>query len=175
MFRYTVSLVILGLMALSSAAQTKFTDNTLRLDGPDQAGKASLADVAWFQGIWKGEGLGGQCDETWSPAAAGSMVGTFRLMKNDKLVFSEFMMMVEENGTLTIKIKHFHPDMKGWEEKDKYLTFPLVKVEPKAAYFNGLTYRKNDDGTMTIYLAMKRVTGTTEEKFTFKPVVANAK
>ena len=163
------------LVVPSAFAQTKLTDHTLKLDHADQAGKATLKDVAWLQGLWKGEGLGGLCEEFWSPAACGSMVGTFRLMKNDKLVFSEFMMLVENNGTLAIKIKHFHPDMKGWEEKDKHITFPLVKVELDAAYFNGLTFRKNADGSLTVFLAMKRSTGMTEEKFELKPTAAHGK
>jgi hypothetical protein len=65
--------------------------------------------------------------------------------------------------------------MKGWEEKDKHVTFPLVKVEPNAVYFSGLTYRKNSDGSLTVFLAMKRPTGTTEETFSFQPTAANGK
>lgn len=153
----------------AASAQTKQTDHTLKLDNPDQRGKATLADASWLQGYWKGEGMGGQCDELWSGPAAGAMVGTFRIIKNDKLLFSEYMMLVEDQGSLVLKIKHFDPEMKGWEEKDKFLTFPLVKVEKDAVYFSGLTYRKNADGSLTIYLAMKRPTGLTEEKFQFKP------
>jgi len=159
----------------AASAQSKQTENTLKLDNSESRGKASLADVAWLQGYWKGEGLGGQCDELWSGPAARAMVGTFRLIKDDKLQFSEFMMLVEEQGSLNLKLKHFHADMKGWEEKDKHVSFPLVKVEKDAIYFNGLTYRKNADGSMTIYLAMKRATGTTEEKFQFKPVAAHGR
>ena len=34
---------------------------------------ATIADAAWLEGRWVGEGLGGQAEEVWSPAAGGQV------------------------------------------------------------------------------------------------------
>lgn len=77
--------------------------------------------------------------------------------------------MFEENGSLTLKLKHFDAAMKGWEEKDKFVEFRLVKLEPRAAYFHGLTYRLNEDDSMDVFVVVSQKDGTKrEEKFEFK-------
>jgi hypothetical protein len=97
------------------------------------------------------------------------MMGMFRLVMDGKLVFTEHFVLVEDGGTLTLKLKHFDPAFRGWEEKDKHVTFRLVKVEKDAAYFTGLTFRKTADG-MDVFVALKQKDGkTTEAEFKFKP------
>ena len=98
-------------------AQTKNTTNTLRLDENAKSAPAKLADISWLTGHWRGKGLGGQADETWSMPAAGTMVGMFRLIQNDKLAFSEFFVLVEENDSLVLRLKHFDPLFNGWEKR----------------------------------------------------------
>ena len=68
------------------------------------------------------------------------MVGTFRMVKDGKLVFSEFFTLSKQAGKIAIRLKHFGGEFKGWEEKDKFVEFPLIKVEGKTAWFGGLTY-----------------------------------
>ena len=48
----------------------------------------SVAELSWLAGHWRGEGLGGQCEEIWSAPQAGTMMGTFRLMKDGEVQFS---------------------------------------------------------------------------------------
>lgn len=122
-----------------------------------------------MEGYWKGEGLGGMCDEMWTPAASGSMLGTFRLMKDDKLQFSEFFMLVEEDGSLVLKLKHFDPQLNGWEAKDKFVRFPLIKVEGQTAFFSGLTYQLDEDDVLRVFVAIKQKDGSQKEgKFTYR-------
>ena len=125
----------------AAEAQTRQTPNTLRLDEGARSAPAKLADVSWLAGHWLGEGLGGQADETWSMPAAGTMVGTFRLIKNNKLTFSEYFILMEEADSLVLRLKHFDPLFNGWEAKDKFVEFKLVRVEGQTAYFEGLTYK----------------------------------
>ena len=39
----------------------------------------SIDDFAWLAGHWRGEGLGGVCEEVWSQPLAGTMMGSCRL------------------------------------------------------------------------------------------------
>ena len=147
-----VALALLLTTALPAAAQRAGTTNTLTADGaPPPA--ATLADVAWLAGAWEGEGLGGWNEEVWSPAAGGAMVGHFRHVKDGAVGFYELMTIVETDGSLELRIKHFHPDMRGWEERDDMVRFPLVRLDASTVWFDGLTYRRNDDGTLDVWVA----------------------
>ena len=73
----------------------------------------------------------------------------FKLVKDNKVQFYEICTISEENGSLMLRIKHFNPDLKGWEEKDETVDFPLVKVDGQIAYFSGMTFqRKSEDRTL---------------------------
>jgi len=60
-------------------------------------------------------------------------------------------------------VKHFDRDLKGWEPKDKFAEFALVKLDDKAAIFDGLTYLIDDQGNLRAYVAMKQKDGTFKE------------
>lgn len=111
---------------------------------------ATLAQMEWLVGQWSGEGIGGApATESWLRPAGGTMVGTFVQTKHgedgaEAIMFTEHMYLMEENGSLVLRLKHFNADLTGWEEKDEMLTFRLVAIEPCAAYFNALTLRCAD-------------------------------
>jgi hypothetical protein len=146
------------------------TPNTLRLAADAPRPKATVADLAWLAGRWTGEGLGGRIEETWSPPDAGSMVGYFRLVKDGKPVFYEIMTILEVEGSLQLRLKHVNPDMTGWEEKNDFVTFRLVKQDDTGVWFDGLTFRRTGADTMDGYLALRnRTTGAvSEEKFSYR-------
>lgn len=83
------------------------------------------------------------------------MVGTFRMVKDDSLTFSEFFYLIQTEQGTVLRVKHFNPDFTGWEEKDKSVDFPLIKVEGKTAWFHGLTYATQPDGSLRVFVAMK--------------------
>lgn len=135
------------------------------------APRATLADVALLVGSWRGEFMGSVAEEVWLAPAGGTMVGMFRLFKEDRVVFYEFMILVEEEGRVCMKLKHFHPDFRGWEEKDAMVTFPLVSADGDAVLFDGLTYRRQADGSLRGTVVSRRKDGTMlEESFTLHPV-----
>ena len=157
----SAGLLFCSLLAATSGqrhltAHTFAYDSTLNVTG-------QLEDLAWLTGRWSGEGFGGWLEEIWSPPAGGAMVATFRMLSEGQPVFYEICLIAEENKTLVYKVKHFNPDLKGWEEKEEYVTFPLVKMEANAVYFNGLTMIEYG-GTCDIYLAMKQKDGSYEEE-----------
>ena len=145
---------------LASVAQTAISENTLRAEEGAPRPAARIADVSWLAGYWRGEGLGGPCEEIWSLPAGDRMQGIFTLSREGKLVFSEAMTLVEEEGSLVLKVKHFTPEFVGWEEKEDYVTFPLVKLgEEKApggktAWFRGLTFRRKGADELSVYIVL---------------------
>jgi hypothetical protein len=51
-----------------------------------------------------------------------------------------------------LRLKHFHGSMKGWEEKDKTIDFPLVKVEANRVYFDGMTFERVGADQLNVYV-----------------------
>lgn len=130
-----------------------------------------VSDLSWLTGKWAGEGLGGTVEEAWSDAAGGAMVGYFRLLRDGKPVFYEIMTLLEHEGGVEMRLKHVNPDMTGWEEKQGFVTFRLLRSEPNAAYFKGLTFKREGD-TLISYLTLRnRADGSVrEEKFVYRLV-----
>lgn len=141
-----------------------FGQDVLRLEPGQEPGRASLSEIAWLTGYWVGTGLGAQSDELWMPAVDNSMPGVYRFMSDGSLVFSEYMMVIADAGTLSIKLKHFNRDLSPWEEKDQWMEFKLVKLDGQTAYFNGLTYHRYGD-SLLIRLAMRGPDGPKIEEF----------
>ncbi|HVL67443.1 MAG TPA: DUF6265 family protein [Vicinamibacterales bacterium] len=160
------------LQAAPSAAPAQgSTPNTLTLPEGAPRPPARIADVAWLAGRWVGEGLGGRVEEVWSEPDGGAMVGYFRLVKENTPVFYEIMTLLEVDGGVEMRLKHVNPDMTGWEEKNAFVTFKLVKHDASGAYFTGLTFRKVGDRQVDVYLALRNADGSVrEEKFVYRRV-----
>ena len=92
----------------------------------------SVNDFAWLAGSWRGEGLGGICEEIWSPALGGTMMGTFRLVKDDKVVFYEIMVLGSDKG-MCLRVKHFSEAFVSWEEKADSVRFACKSVKANDA------------------------------------------
>ena len=137
--------------------------NTLALADGEPGPEAEIDQVAWLEGHWKADALGGQAEEYWSEPAGGAMMGMFRLLRDDQTVFYEIFTITEESGSLLLRIKHFHPDLKRWEEKDDTVDFPLVKITEEGVWFDGLTMLKTDDDHMMVYVRSQSQDGTISE------------
>ncbi|MCB9869977.1 MAG: hypothetical protein H6837_08980 [Planctomycetes bacterium] len=153
---------ILALLATSGFAQRPLTTNTLSLDSPSTTPRATMDDVAWLVGRWRGTGFGGEVEETWGPALGGTMIGTFRLVRGGKPDFYELLVLEPAGGSLTYKVKHFHADLRGWEAKDACVSFPLVRIRKNEICFHGLTLRREGDACVH-YLAMRQKDGKQRE------------
>ncbi len=137
-------------------AQSRHSANTLALDSLAVRPAAAIEDVAWIAGHWRGEAFGGISEEIWSAPSANAMMGMYKSGQTDSVVFYEFLLIVEESNSLELKLKHFHASLSGWEEKDVYLTFPLVKLTPTEAFFAGQTYRRLDENTLQVFVAIQQ-------------------
>lgn len=138
---FAAALVLGASCALPLAAQ-----ETRMAEAGAEPPTATLAEMDWLVGQWSGEGIGrAPAMESWLPATGGTMVGTFVQQTVDGgIMFTEHLYLMEEEGTLVLRLKHFNADLTGWEEKDDMLSFRLVAIEPCLAYFNALTLRCAD-------------------------------
>lgn len=118
---------------------------------------ASVQDLWWLDGLWQGTGIdGAPATESWLPAAGSTMVGTFiQQTAEGGILFTEHMQIMEESGSLVLKLKHFNPDLTGWEDKDGMVTFRLISAEFCAAYFSGLTIRCDGPDKLVVAVRMK--------------------
>lgn len=131
-------------MVLAGAAMAQDIQRETRIGEEGfESPPASLDALDWLVGQWVGTGIrGAPAMESWLPPSGGIMVGTFVQEDADgTIMFTEHMYLMQENGSLALKLKHFNADLTGWEEKDDMLTFRLVALEECAAYFNALTLR----------------------------------
>jgi hypothetical protein len=125
---------------------------------------ANLTDLAWLEGRWEGRGIdGAPATEVYSRAAGGKMVGHFRQLKPDgSVLFYELITIGIENGKLTYALKHFNPDLTGWEERDTVVRFPLTAVAPGKWNFSGITYERKGTNSMTASVAVNEKDGSTQ-------------
>ncbi len=139
------ALVPLLLPVMASGAELQ-TEHLYRLADGEEHPKAILEDASWLVGSWSGTAFGKRFEEVWNPPSAGSMVGMFKLFGDDGVSMYELMVMTVEDGTLSLKIRHFNPDFSAWEDKDEDVTLRLVKKEDDALHFGIISfYRRNDD------------------------------
>jgi len=127
--------------------------------------KASIDSLAWLAGHWSGTGIGGHpAFETYSPPGGGTIVGHFAQLESDgSIAFSEYVHIDETNGSLVYRLKHFNRDLTGWETKDEVVSFPLIAIEGDAAYFDGLTIRREGETGLVTAVTIKRKDGSMAE------------
>ncbi|MGH8178779.1 MAG: DUF6265 family protein [Steroidobacter sp.] len=150
-------------------AAEQLTTNTLKFERGEAPPRASIEDMAWLSGTWTGSGLGEDNEEIWSAPRHGVMMGMYRMIKEDGPVFYELLTLSETNGSLELRLKHFHADLRGWEERDQSLAFPLLARRGERFYFDGITFEPKGD-EVTVYLAIEdRKSGSVrEEVFRYK-------
>lgn len=127
---------------------------------------ASIDDLAWLAGEWSGEGImGGAAREVYSPPAGGQIIGHFSQMRGDDIWFYELLSIVPRGESLVYRLKHFGPDLAGWETQDAASAkeFVLVAQEGDAWYFNGLTLRRDGANAMVATVAVKQDDGSVAE------------
>lgn len=146
------SIPFLALLLTSGlAAQTA---NTLdATDVPDRP-TATLADAAWLEGDWRGRGLGADVQDIWTPPMGGAMLGASRVVRDGEVSFYEILVLAEEKETLQLRLKHFHADLKGWEERDEVRAFPLLRVTDAELWFDGITFRRLGDHELQVWVAI---------------------
>jgi len=156
-------LLLVLLIAISCKAQ-----NTMSLSEGETSPPASLEEISWMEGHWKGEAFGGITEEIWSPPLGGSMLFSFKHVAEGKVTFYELGHIRQVDETLVFELKHFGGDLKGWEEKDEVQSFKLIKVDGNRLYFEGFTFEKLSDDEINIYGLINQGANPEEVTFNYK-------
>ncbi len=160
--------------SMTLVASDPLTEHIRKL-GTTKPTPATIDDMKWLAGTWRGKGMGGEVEEIWSEPQAGVMMGMFRFVQEGKLQMLELMTLSEKEGVISLKVKHFSPDMVAWEEKEKFVEFPWIEKDDKGYYFEGITFAP-DQNRLAIYVAMKGKEGKIDEiRFDFERVTPPAK
>jgi hypothetical protein len=140
------------------------------MGSPPAAGASGvrLADVSWISGRWLDDRHGNYSEEIWSGPAGGAMVGMWRLVTRGRVQLYELLSLSEEAGGVTLRLRHFDPQLLAREEKDRPVTLRLTRLEGARATFEGegtdgplrLTYHRT--GARTLAVTLERA-GTRQE------------
>ena len=98
------------------------------------------------------------------------MMGSFKLVQGGKVKFYEIITISEVEETLIMRLKHFDPQLKGWEEKDETVDFKLVKLSPDKVFFDGLTFERISENEMNVYVRFESDGQHSEGKFNYHRV-----
>ena len=163
-------IVTFGLLVCGSSvlAQSPYTEHTYRLDDPEARPPATLDVIAWMAGSWSGEALGGTFEEVWNAPSAGSMVGMFKHLSDGKVNFYELMLFIEEEGSLSFKVRHFDPDFTAWEDKNEDVTMRFIKAEENAIHFTGISLYRVSDDEVHAWLVFGSGESLREEKLVYR-------
>ncbi len=123
-----------------------------------QKAAPALTDIAFIAGHWQGKMGSAFIEEVWSPPVGDNMTGMFRLVEEDKLVFSEFMHFEQNEDSVVLKLRHFGKGLIAWEDKENPLHFTLSNVDGDRAVFQQkgtetqLVYHRQSPERLTITL-----------------------
>jgi len=124
----------------------------IRLKAPGQAApRASLADVAWLQGHWIGSMPDGPVEQFNLSPMFGQMPGFVRAISPKNVIFYEIGLIAEVGDSLSVRVKHFTPELEGWEAREVYIDRPLVARDSTNFYFDGITYSRTGPDTYVVY------------------------
>jgi hypothetical protein len=142
--------------------------NTLTYKENVGSPKAKITDISWLQGYWQGEIWDGHAEEIWSNPLAGSMMASFKFATAEAVKFYEIITLFEQDESLVLRLKHFSSALQGWEDKDQYMEFKLVKLTENIAYFDKYTYQLVSPNELHVFVVIEDKGIKQETKFVFR-------
>ena len=166
-FRLGVAVLVAASSAAAWSAKAR-TEHTYQLEPGEARPTATLNDASWLVGSWSGTAFGENFEAVWNAPSAGTMVGLFKLYGDDGVAFYEILLLHVEDESLSLKVKHFSADFTAWEDKEDFVNFRLVKKEPDALHFGGLSFYRRGDDSIDGYIVMRNGEDTTEHHLDYK-------
>jgi hypothetical protein len=112
-----------------------------------QLKKAAIKDLSFIAGQWTLQHEWGDMEEVWSAPMGNNMMGSYRCVKDSKIVFYEFMVIEQTDSVPVLYLRHFGAGSIAWEEKESPGLYPLLLLEGRKAQF-----RKEDGRTMLTFI-----------------------
>ena len=95
----------------------------------------SVSSLEFMAGSWIEEAEHHRCEEVWSTPDGDALMGMFRWISSEEISFYEFMVVRPTNEHVELHVKHFHPSLVAWEEKERFQAFVLSHLEERMAIF----------------------------------------
>lgn len=130
--------------------------------------KANINDLHFIAGQWSVQHQWGDMEEAWSAPMGNNMMGSYRCVKDGKVIFYEFMVIEQKDGVPVLYLRHFGPGSMAWEEKDAPGKYPLTLLEKDKAKFKKedasteLTFTRQSPTQLQVVLHSKNKEGVTE-------------
>ena len=141
---------------------------TKKLEPGQSSPEASLEQLSWIAGQWEGSAFGGKVEEFWSLPSGDSMMGVFKLVVEGKTKFYEIMVIRQNRNSLVLQLKHFGYNLKGWEEKDDTVDFPLVEITENKVFFDGFTIKKINKNEIHLFVVISNNGQEEEVQFIYR-------
>ena len=115
--------------------------------------RATIGDISWLAGFWKGRIGNASLEECWTPAAGGAMLGLSRTIAGNRTVVFEFLQIVEHHGGLVY--------LAQTNGRAPATEFTLTRLNAAGAVFENrfetvpktVKYSLEADGTLTAVIA----------------------
>ena len=95
----------------------------------------SMTSLQFISGSWIEEAEHHRCEEVWSTADGDTLMGMFRWISSEEVSFYEFMVIKVTDAGAELHVKHFHPTLVAWEEKERFQAFILTDLQPNRVVF----------------------------------------
>ena len=155
MLRLLIASVLISAATPAAAQEAPVYKDTRVLAPGQKSPPATLDQLAWLAGTWRGDGLGAPAAEIYSSPQAGQIAGYF-LQEDGKggVRFYELVQIVQRGASLAYRVRHFNADLTGWEDAKGGVAvdFPLVAIEGDSIYFDGLTIRRDGAGGLRTWV-----------------------
>lgn len=159
--------VLVLVISVDATAVEPRSEHTFGMSAGEERPAATLEAAAFLVGNWIGTAFGERAEEYWSAPSGGTMVGTFKLFSGDKPAMYEIMLLSVEDGTLSLKVKHFNADFTAWEDKPDYVNFKLVAYSENELHFGGLSFYKRNDDKLDGYIVMRNGDQVSEQRLIY--------
>ena len=127
---------------------------------PNEPLKGEQAQMPeWLTGAWLETADPRRCDELWTRSAGDNMAGVFKWMQDGAPRMYELMIIERRENGIQLHLKHFGPDLVGFEEKDESEILDMVLCEenrfvckrrPQLGDPLWIEYRLTVEGTLVV-------------------------
>jgi len=112
---------------------------------------ATIAQLAWLEGHWIGDMPNGPVEHVILSARHGQMPSFVRSLKPGAIDFYEISVFAEAGGSVVNRVKHFTPELHGWEPRDVSIERALVERRDDDLFFDGLTIDRTGPDAFDVY------------------------
>ena len=150
--KHLISTLFLITAVTFAATSTAKDIKVKHLSKGQQPAKASLADITWMQGHWKGKNpnTGRLVEHIMPKPQFNQLLGLVRFY-SDHIEMNEITIFIEQNGGIDYVVRHFHSGLIAVEPVDEPIVRPLIAIEGNRYYFEGITFVNDSPEQHTVY------------------------